>query len=483
MNPFNYIIITRTFNAENYIKLAIDSVKKQTIFNWKCIIVNDLSTDRTKEIIEENIKDNSKFTLLTNPEHSGSALESFINGVNLAKPNDEDVLVVLDGDDYLENNCLEVLEKYYNNTTVLLTYGSYKYTHINIAGMETRQGYNIGDNIRKLDWRASHCRTFKYKLFKACPVENFKDANNKYIGPTEDLAMMFPLIELAGIQNTRHVKELIYNYNDVNPLSDCRVKTVEQNTNATMIRNRSPLQQISFPIPPKKLNIALVTIATNKYIEFIEPLYKSVKEFFLTNHNVDMFCFTDKNTPEGIIRIEQKHIPFPYPTLLRYHIFMKQYDLLKKYDAVYYCDADMIFVDKVGNEVLSDLTATLHPGFIDDTIAFYSYQRNPISVAFIPLDQGEHYYCGGFNGGFRYLDMCRELEKLIDLDLKRNICAIHHDESYLNRFLLDIKPTCILSPEYCYPDVANIFLTEKLAQHNYKPKIIALEKDHKKFRS
>ena len=476
-----YIVIIRTYNAENYIKLAIDSVKKQTFDNWKCIVVNDLSTDKTEEIIKQNIKDDSRFTLLTNTEHSGSALESFINGVNVAKPDDEDVLVVLDGDDYLEVNCLEVLEKYYKNPTVLLTYGSYRYTHHNVAGNETRLGYKINDNIRALDWRASHCRTFKYKLFKACPDENFRDSSGKYIGPTEDLAMMFPLIELAGIQNTRHVKELIYYYNEINPLSDCKVKTIEQNDNAIMIRARTPLQQINIPI--RKLNIALLTIATNKYIEFIEPLYKSVKEFFLTNHNIDMYCFTDKEVPEGIIKIEQEHMPFPYPTLLRYHIFMKQSELLKKYDAVYYCDADMLFVDKVGDEILSDLTATLHPGFIDDTIAFYSYQRNPISVAFIPLDQGKHYFCGGFNGGFRYLSMCKELVKMIDVDLKRNICAIHHDESYLNRFLLDIRPSCILSPEYCFPDPKNTFLIDKLAYHNYKPKLIALEKDHKEMRT
>lgn len=476
-----YIIVIRTYNAENYIKLAIDSVKNQTIINWKCVVVNDLSTDKTEEIIKENIKDDDRFTLLTNPEHSGSALESFVNGVNLIKPDDEDVLVVLDGDDYLETNCLEILEKYYKNPTVLLTYGSYRYTHHNLPGNETRKGYYIGDNIRKLDWRASHCRTFKYKLFKACPDEQFRDSAGKYIGATEDLAMMFPLIELASIKNTRHVKELIYYYNETNPLSDCRVKTAEQNNNAQMIRARPPLTQIHIPI--KKLNVALITIATNKYIEFIEPLFKTVKEHFLTNHNISMYCLTDKDVPDGVIKLQQEHMPWPYPTLLRYHFIMKHYDILKQYDAVYYCDADMLFVDKVGDEILSDITATLHPGFISDTIAFYAYQRNPISSAFIRLDQGEHYYCGGFNGGFKYLDMCKELIKLIDIDLKKNICAINHDESYLNRFLLDVRPTCILSPEYCHPDTKNTFLMQKLAPYNYNPKLIALEKDHKGLRS
>jgi len=476
-----FIVIVRTYNAENYIKLAIDSVKRQTIPNWKCVIVNDLSTDKTEEIIKQEIQDQDRFFTITNEIHSGSALESFVNGVNFIKPEDEDVLVVLDGDDYLEDNCLEILQNYYKDRSVLLTYGSYKFSHVNAPGAETRNGYNVGDNIRSLDWRASHCRTFKYKLFKTCPIENFKDDTGQFIGPTEDLAMMFPLIEIAGIENTRHVRELIYNYNEQNPLSDMRVKTAAQNENAKMIRARAPLSKVEIPL--RKYNVALVTIATNKYIQFIEPLYESVKKYFLTDQDVSMYCFTDKEPPSGVIRVEQEHRAFPFPTLLRYHIFNKHDMVLKQYDAVFYCDADMLFVDTVGEEILSDITATVHPGFVGQNRMFYAYQRNPISSAFIQLDHGTHYYCGGFNGGFRYMDMCKAIITLTDRDLKKGICAIHHDESYLNRFLVDYPPTKILSPEYCYPDPNNKFLIDKLEKFNFKPKLIALDKDHKEIRT
>jgi len=54
----------------------------------------------------------------------------------------------------------------------------------------------------------------------------------------------------------------------------------------------------------------------------------------------------------------------------------------------------MGLVDKVGDEVLSDLVATMHP-----YQSFYpkeqrSYDRNPDSLAYVPVgEEGKNYYC------------------------------------------------------------------------------------------
>ena len=60
----------------------------------------------------------------------------------------------------------------------------------------------------------------------------------------------------------------------------------------------------------------------------------------------------------------------------------------------------MGIVSEVGDEVLSDLVATMHP-----YQSFYpkeqrTYDRNPKSLAYVPPGkEGELYYAGGFNGG------------------------------------------------------------------------------------
>ena len=53
----------------------------------------------------------------------------------------------------------------------------------------------------------------------------------------------------------------------------------------------------------------------------------------------------------------------------------------------------------VGNEILGDLVATMHPyqSFYSNEEA--SYDRNPESLAYVPVGQGKTYYAGGFNGG------------------------------------------------------------------------------------
>lgn len=57
-------IIIPCFNAERYIINTLESVKNQTYTNYEVIIVNDSSTDNSKEIIEEYIKNDSRFHLL-----------------------------------------------------------------------------------------------------------------------------------------------------------------------------------------------------------------------------------------------------------------------------------------------------------------------------------------------------------------------------------------------------------------------------------
>ena len=48
-------IIMPAYNAANYIQEAIDSVINQTFLGWELIIVDDGSTDHTKEVITKNV--------------------------------------------------------------------------------------------------------------------------------------------------------------------------------------------------------------------------------------------------------------------------------------------------------------------------------------------------------------------------------------------------------------------------------------------
>lgn len=52
MDPLISVIVV-TYNRANYIKEALDSIKRQTCKDYEIIVVDDGSTDNTKEIVEQ----------------------------------------------------------------------------------------------------------------------------------------------------------------------------------------------------------------------------------------------------------------------------------------------------------------------------------------------------------------------------------------------------------------------------------------------
>ena len=141
----------------------------------------------------------------------------------------------------------------------------------------------------------------------------------------------------------------------------------------------------------------------------------------------------------------------------------------------------MGIIDKVGDEVLSDLVATMHPYQTFYSKNDRSYDRNPNSSAYVRYgEEGPNYYAGGFNGGStkEFLKMSQVIADRVTKDLEKGIIALWHDESQMNRYMIDNPPSLSLTPSYCF--------AEELINnpsYQYEPKIIALKKDHDELRS
>lgn len=222
-------------------------------------------------------------------------------------------------------------------------------------------------------------------------------------------------------------------------------------------------------------NVGLLVVATGKYIGFVKPLVESAKRHFCQNHHVTYFVFTDQEfaPPENVVRIEQRRLGWPYDTLLRYQVYLDHWEQLKGQDYLFACDADMLFVDTVGDEILGQRVATLHPGFVGKK---GTYETNPRSKAYVRKKEGRYYFAGGFYGGEResFLHILKTNLAHIEKDLQQGIIAVWHDESHWNRYCIDYPPTLILNPSYCYPESWNL---------PYAKKLLALDKDHAAFRN
>lgn len=228
------------------------------------------------------------------------------------------------------------------------------------------------------------------------------------------------------------------------------------------------------------LRVGLLVIATNKYLRLAQALYYSMQRFFLNEPGIErrMYLFTEQPPFPGPVHVYQQHEPWPGMTLKRYEIFYNHFSLLTEMDYLYYCDADMLFVDRVGREILGDRVATLHPGYWNSPRQSLPYETNPISRAYVAPTEGVHYYAGGFNGGRSndFMELARQISVNVRNDLNNGYIAVWHDESHLNRFLINHPPTVVLSPSYCFPEAA-------WAQNlPFQRIIMALEKNHNDLR-
>ena len=225
-------------------------------------------------------------------------------------------------------------------------------------------------------------------------------------------------------------------------------------------------------------NVGLLIMATGKYLPFAEDLIASAHRYFLPDHTITFFVFTDgylsemtRNDP-SVISIYQKRLGWPYDTMKRFHVYDQHRTLLSKQDFLFACDADCLMVNTIGDEILGARVGVLHAGFLDTR---GTYETNPQSLACIHNHEGEHYFCGGFYGGTseEVLIMAETISQSIDMDLARGIIAVWHDESFLNRYFIDHKPTIILPVTYCIGENHPWPLPKKL---------LALQKDHQRLR-
>lgn len=226
----------------------------------------------------------------------------------------------------------------------------------------------------------------------------------------------------------------------------------------------------------ERKKIGLLLIATGKYDVFVKPLIESAEKWFMKDHDVTYFLFTDSGLNFDSIKILKtyhEHQPFPLPTLLRYNTFAKNESLFRDMDYLFYSDVDMLFVNKVGDEILSDRVFTQHPGYYGKR---GTPETNSNSLAYVASNEKMQYFAGGFNGGSKdeFIKMAKKIDQNIQKDLENNIIAVWHDESHLNRYAIDNPPTKILSPSYCYGESMNI---------PFKKRLVALDKNHNEVRS
>lgn len=218
-------IIIPSFNCVDYIGKCLSSVERQTCKDFQVCVIDDASTIKGQREIIADFCQRNNWKMQFHDKNYG-ALYGLIHALKDFSCQDEDVVVVLDGDDWFaHDNALEKLYREYTENDLYMTWGQcerfpsgnppMKYAQP-IPSMVIEQ--KLYRDIPFVFW---HPCTFKYFLWRHIKDSDLRDVNGEYFRYYKDKATIYPMLEMAG-DKIKFISETLVIYNLDNPLNDYR---------------------------------------------------------------------------------------------------------------------------------------------------------------------------------------------------------------------------------------------------------------------
>ncbi len=249
MGTKKFVILIASYNNEKYVEANIlSAIQDYPEEYYRIIYIDDCSTDKTykkaQKIIAESGKDHL-FTLIHNTTNKG-ALYNHWNVINGCHP--DEIVVILDGDDMLAGDfVLRYLNHVYTTYDIWMTYGQYREINSKRLGFNTPMpDYVVKNNaFRRHPDIPSHLRTFYAKLYQNINLEDLM-LDGEFLVMCADMATGIPMIEQAR-DHFMFIPDVLYLYNDLNPLSDHRKSRKIQIDIDRFVRSRpvyKPLEKL-----------------------------------------------------------------------------------------------------------------------------------------------------------------------------------------------------------------------------------------------
>lgn len=245
-------LVIAMYNMAQNVERNIRMVRAQTFRNFQCILIDDISTDDTVDVVRRAIEGDDRFRFVINEEKKYKT-RNVVEGIAMANADDEDVIVLLDGDDQLATeDALQIVVDTYERDDCWMTYGSYE--HPDGSRASTSRPYAdwvVRRNAyRKVRWLASHLKTFKYKLWKrldddvfhitgeevrrmrwrallqgrfrawwnwrGIEAKDLHDSTGRYIRRVDDKAFTYAMLEMSG-PRVSFIEDILYIYHYERP--------------------------------------------------------------------------------------------------------------------------------------------------------------------------------------------------------------------------------------------------------------------------
>ena len=138
------------YNAEKYISEAIESILNQTFRDFEFIIINDASTDKTLDIIQEYAKKDDRVIFLSNKENLKTS-KTLNEGLAIARG---EYVVRMDADDWSYPERLEKQTLFMDkNRDVVLSGSAIQICDSGLKTLNKREYPQTNEDIRKKIFR------------------------------------------------------------------------------------------------------------------------------------------------------------------------------------------------------------------------------------------------------------------------------------------------------------------------------------------
>ncbi|MEJ8544812.1 glycosyltransferase family 2 protein [Brevibacillus borstelensis] len=229
-----FTVVIPAYNRAKYIRKAISSVMKQTCKDWKLLIMDDASTDKTRHKVERYLfNPNVQYYCMEENSGISKVMNKALSMV------DTPFLVQLDSDDWLPKRSLATLKKHIlrdKRNKCALFYGNVKIWRV-------RRGRYVNPFLVKHKQFKTKYQFLKYNHWMVAPrcyrVSALKkvggwDTSDKYEGRImEDRRIILRLIERYRV---KWINKKLYN----------RTKHRGQLTDNKMKRKRNELRRKTF---------------------------------------------------------------------------------------------------------------------------------------------------------------------------------------------------------------------------------------------
>ena len=163
-------IVVPNYNHASYLPQRLESIYKQTYPNIEVLLLDDSSTDSSREILRDYADRYPEVTATyLNQTNSGGVFRQWAKGIQLATG---DLIWIAESDDYCADNFLETLVRCFDDEAVMLAYAQSEFVRADGSVIPNEFPVYVRDLACRQKWNSSYVKTAHQEVSESLGIIN-----------------------------------------------------------------------------------------------------------------------------------------------------------------------------------------------------------------------------------------------------------------------------------------------------------------------